>query len=329
MRRSAWLVAVVFLAVLLLVFSVDAAKKKIVFQTFFGAGQKETDEGHFAQEVRKAFPDWDFSIQWFTYAAYAEKLNLQIASGDLPDMTVVDTNIQLPRMVDEDMVISLDDLLNKYGQNILKYTPPWHWDACTYDGKKMAIINGWTTKIWGPYMRKDWLDNLGLAVPNTLDEFYKVAQRFTFNDPDGNGKNDTFGTGFREGVNWFDHWFHAFGVAPGHHHTGIWRRRGGRVEIDWVQPQMLDALKFIRKMYQEGLIIPESVTFDGTQWEQAFTSGRFGIYYHGAGTLQNHTFAEGEVPQGGAGLSRTAPGPRREGVLRRAHALGIRHLEDL
>ena len=268
-----------------------AVERKIVFQTFFGAGQEETENGFMSQAVREAFPNWEFHIQWFTYAAYAEKLNLQIASGDLPDMTVADTNIQLPRMVDEDQVIALDDLLNQYGKNLLKYTPSWHWDACTYDGKKMCIINGWTTKIWGPYIRKDWLDNLGLGMPDTLDDYEKVIRAFTFEDPDRNGKDDTFGFGFREGVNWADWIFHPFGVAPGHHHTGIWRKRAGRVEIDWVQPGMLDALKFIRKLYQGGMIIPESITFSGTDWGQAFVTGRFGIHYHAAGTLQSHYFA--------------------------------------
>ncbi len=271
--------------------SAATGPKKIVFQTFFGAGQEEVENGFVAQAVREAFPEWEFHVQWFTYSAYAEKLNLQIASGDLPDMTVVDTNIQLPRMVAEDQVIPLNDLLDEYGQNLLKFVPSWHWPAGTYDGKIMAIMNGWTTKKAGPYMRKDWLDNLGLDVPNTLEEFDAVLRAFTFDDPDGNGKDDTFGAGFREGVNWFDWVFHAVGVAPGHHHTGIWRKRGDRVEIDWVQPEMLDALKYIRGLYQDGVIIPESITFDGSQWGAAFTNGTMGTFYHFYGTLQAQQFS--------------------------------------
>lgn len=43
------------------------------------------------------------------------------------------------------------------------------------------------------YIRKDWLDNLGLKVPRTWDELYEVMKAFTYNDPDQNGKNDTYG----------------------------------------------------------------------------------------------------------------------------------------
>lgn len=43
------------------------------------------------------------------------------------------------------------------------------------------------------YIRKDWLDRLGLPIPSTYDEYYRVLEAFTNEDPDGNGKNDTYG----------------------------------------------------------------------------------------------------------------------------------------
>lgn len=42
-------------------------------------------------------------------------------------------------------------------------------------------------------IRQDWLDNLNLQAPQTTDELYTVAKAFTDNDPDQNGKNDTYG----------------------------------------------------------------------------------------------------------------------------------------
>ncbi len=43
------------------------------------------------------------------------------------------------------------------------------------------------------YIRKDWLDRLNMQIPTTYADYYKVLQAFTYNDPDGNGKNDTYG----------------------------------------------------------------------------------------------------------------------------------------
>ncbi|MBB6635976.1 extracellular solute-binding protein [Cohnella thailandensis] len=43
------------------------------------------------------------------------------------------------------------------------------------------------------YIRQDWLDKLGLSVPKSYDEMVEVMKAFTTGDPDGNGKNDTYG----------------------------------------------------------------------------------------------------------------------------------------
>lgn len=43
------------------------------------------------------------------------------------------------------------------------------------------------------YIRKDWLDRLGLPVPDTYEAYVKTLRAFTYDDPDGNGKNDTYG----------------------------------------------------------------------------------------------------------------------------------------
>lgn len=43
------------------------------------------------------------------------------------------------------------------------------------------------------YIRKDWLDALGLQVPKNYEDYLKVLEAFTYQDPDGNGKDDTYG----------------------------------------------------------------------------------------------------------------------------------------
>ena len=42
-------------------------------------------------------------------------------------------------------------------------------------------------------IRKDWLAKLGLKEPQTVDDLYTIAKAFTEQDPDGNGKKDTYG----------------------------------------------------------------------------------------------------------------------------------------
>lgn len=55
-------------------------------------------------------------------------------------------------------------------------------------GKMANVLPNHTIVI-----RKDWLDNLGLSIPETPEELLEICRAFTEDDPDGNGKDDTWG----------------------------------------------------------------------------------------------------------------------------------------
>ncbi len=81
------------------------------------------------------------------------------------------------------------------------------------------------------YIRKDWLDTLNLKMPTNYEEYMNVLKMFTFNDPDGNGKNDTYG----------------FSTAGG----------GGSIGYDWPEqinhgllfPGFVEGQKFVLSLY--------------------------------------------------------------------------------
>ncbi len=62
--------------------------------------------------------------------------------------------------------------------------------------------------------RSDWLENVGLTTPNTIDEFYEVLMAFTYNDPDQNTINDTHGFNASHLI-CFQDIFDSFGVPLG------------------------------------------------------------------------------------------------------------------
>ena len=64
--------------------------------------------------------------------------------------------------------------------------------ALTFDGKLALLASPPNPAIWAWKVRTDWLANLGLEVPATPEELLEVARKFTFDDPDGNGKDDTY-----------------------------------------------------------------------------------------------------------------------------------------
>ena len=111
----------------------------------------------------------------------------------------------------------------------------------------------------GIFIRTDWLDNLGLEVPTTWEELYNVAHAFTYDDPDGNGVNDTFGlTG--AGMGTLRYFFSSTGVS-----NIYWNRdEEGNWSFGPMDDKNIEILEWLRKMYEDGSIDPD---FGGIKWE--------------------------------------------------------------
>ncbi|MDR0486785.1 MAG: extracellular solute-binding protein, partial [Treponema sp.] len=138
---------------------------------------------------------------------------------------------------------------------------------------------GTIAKNEGMLIRKDWLDKLGLAVPVTLDDYLEVMKAFTFNDPNGSGRADTYGYGafieinnFEEGIGRrFDPFFGAFGVA------GTWNLLRDNPGLNIRKPAYYDALVYIKKMIDEKAIDPNWLSYGKDDFRAAWKQGRFGI----------------------------------------------------
>jgi ABC-type glycerol-3-phosphate transport system substrate-binding protein len=232
--------------------------------------------GAFMAALKAKFPEVTIVWEPILYSAYPEKMPVLMASGDLPDILQANVQAYLPQLVAGNLVAPLDEALKKYGKDIVANQR----DGQLAFGKQYAIPNQYLLKYFAQMIRMDWLDKLGLKVPVTMDEFREVARAFTLKDPDGNGKQDTYGTSFRQNVNFIDSFFHAYGVAPGHHQAGMWRIRNGKHTNDWVQPQMKEALLNLASWYKEGLIAPESLTYDWPNWWAQYLQNRIGMWYH-------------------------------------------------
>ena len=126
-------------------------------------------------------------------------------------------------------------------------------------------------------------------APSNLDEVVDALYKFTKNDPDQNGKDDTYGCS----MSGLDLIYSAYGYFP---RSGeiFWHERDGQVVPGLIQPEVKEALTLINKMYKDGVIDPEFVTGEnqGGYWAltQPFINGRIGLscfatFYHwGPGT---------------------------------------------
>ena len=218
-----------------------------------------------------------FKITTVVNTEIEKRVNVLLASGVRPDIFQYVTADAEQRFINADILLPVNQYFSK-APNLLKYgQTDGIWDACTQkDGNIYSIPIKSTYNDNIPIYRKDWLDKVGLKVPTTIDEFYNVCKAFTFNDPDGDGKKDTYAmdgytnSGFMD-LNRYDNIFGAYGVLPRQ-----WLDVNGKLVLGSVQPGALEALKFMNKMYKEGLIDPEFVTDNQARFKEKILTGKYG-----------------------------------------------------
>jgi putative aldouronate transport system substrate-binding protein len=126
-------------------------------------------------------------------------------------------------------------------------------------------------------VRKDWLAKLGLKLPETVDDLYNLAKAFTQNDPDGNGRADTYGLivpkwpGVYATASPYDVIETWFGAPNG------WGDRAGKLVPGFETPEFLEANRFVKRMIDEKLINPDFATMDSAKWIDPFFTGKGGI----------------------------------------------------
>lgn len=161
-------------------------------------------------------------------------------------------------------------------------------DSCMLDGKLYGLAQACESQIEGMMMfvRQDWLDRLGLSMPETMEELKAVAQAFTEEDPDGNGVNDTYGL-VLNGKDGFTFWsgvqafFEGYGAAPGYWSDNFtFIEKNG--EVLWggaLAEEMKAGLTDLQEMYENGWLTREFGTMGYEQVIEEFTSGRCGIFF--------------------------------------------------
>lgn len=126
------------------------------------------------------------------------------------------------------------------------------------------------------WIRQDWLDNLGLSVPKTLDELESVLYAFTNDDPDGNGINDTYGLG-GDGYDMRSFWPWIQGTGDGLGRDTFLKMDDGSYIYGPTTEDCKKWLGRVAKLYADGVITPNIIT--DTDRDEEMANGGFGVTY--------------------------------------------------
>lgn len=261
----------------------------ITVMTNFFAQTPAADNTEFEKKLEQ-LTNSNLKIQWVSSNNYNDKLNVTLASGDMPDMVYINDPFTkvFRNMTSQGAFWDLTPYIKDY-PNLSQYIDKVAWDATKMqDGKNYGVprprdVEGETFLI----LRQDWLDNLGLQVPKTSDELYQVMKAFTEKDPDKNGKNDTTGYGgyfnpdSMGGMSVFDSMFTKA--------SGDWKLQAdGTLAYTALLPEQRQALEYAAKLYKEKLLPEDLAALKVSQARDLFKAGKAGIVSEKDGTMANY-----------------------------------------
>ncbi|MFR8001439.1 MAG: extracellular solute-binding protein [Hydrogeniiclostridium sp.] len=240
--------------------------------------------------------------------------NLLMASNEYPDiflLTPTDGFTQSEVMqygVKDGSFLPLNDYIDQYGywiNDVYEAHPEYKNIMVAPDGNIYGINDARECdhclaypKLW---MRTDWLEKLDLEMPTTTEELYEVLKAFKEKDPNGNGKMDEIPLTADQDetvdailINSFLPYFPKVGQWI----TGTnfcYTDEKNQIHFSGTDDRFREGLRYIAKLYKEGLIDPAAFTQTNVQAKttvcaEPYSVGAF-VAMH-TGQVMDNTIAE-------------------------------------
>ena len=209
-------------------------------------------------------------------SGYTSKLTLMLISGKVPDIIYFQGGGDTV-MGEQGLLVDLLPLVNE--SEIFQERMPIHNRKRLENFPYLLRVSQPSSKV--PVMRSDWLDELDLDPPETVEEYYHLMKKISESDLDGNGRLDTYGIGTTENTERLDFIFDkAFGITS----TWILDEEGNYV-YSRVTEFEKNKLAFYRKLFEEKILDNEYITTKWDSYEDKFYNGKMGIAMATNGTV--------------------------------------------
>jgi putative aldouronate transport system substrate-binding protein len=218
-------------------------------------------------------------------SGYGDRVKAMVGSGDMPDLVHFGADTAAKQWAEDGLLLELTDIIDQYPNMSANHSLEQRGDCDFFnDGHIWGLPKANSYDVWGFLINKKWLDKVGKEIPTTVDEFIEVCRAFTFEDPDGNGVDDTFGV--------------SFGASQTSMDSGIWHLRNdflamaytianvhlgtpdadGSAKLRALKSTYPEYIQLLRSLYEEGIIDREFVTHTtGDDPVEKFAQGRVGI----------------------------------------------------
>lgn len=225
---------------------------------------------------------------------YDTNVSMVISMGSLPDIMVVSSQDEVEQLVEAGLIEDLTESYNNCISDRIRKMYESYGDSLkdmvTYDGKIMALpetnITDGPNLVW---LRKDWMDKLGLSEPHTIDDVVNIVKHFISEDPgnngeDASGKPNTVGLAVDTDVTGecgysseflLDIIFACFGAYPKQ-----WiMNDDGEIVYGSVTDEAKEALSYISGLYNQGVIDNDFLLRTSTNICELIENGLCGSFF--------------------------------------------------
>ena len=219
------------------------------------------------------------------------QLTLKVAGDELPDMLIgCSMNVSdVNEWGGEGYFLDLSQYMDLM-PNLKAYfdqSPELEAYCTTSDGHIYGLPKlkvDMTDRLTRSFINKQWLDNLGLSMPTSIDEYYDVLVAFKEQDANGNGDPDDeiplLFTSDSGGYTALEKTLlDAYGIFTTDPNYVLQADESGKVELANINDTYKEYLKFMHRLYAEGLMEQEAFTITGdeiTTKQQGDVYGSFG-----------------------------------------------------
>jgi putative aldouronate transport system substrate-binding protein len=237
--------------------------------TFTGTPIAEDEPSVLALEELTGY---DITLEFLLNSSYEDQLNTRMAAGNLPALVAITG--KTASVISNCRAGAFWDITDHYKNypNLAKANEIV-MNNLSIDGRIYGIYRARPLGRNGISYRRDWLENVGLEEPKTMDEFYNMLKAFTENDPDGNNQNDTYGMTWCKYFGPLDQIAVAFG-APNKWGVGA----DGKLVPYFDTPEFMDSMKYMKKLYDEGLINKDYAALETSDWTKDFQNSKSGAH---------------------------------------------------
>lgn len=216
----------------------------------------------------------DIDCNWVPSSEYMTKINTMVASNDMTKVIVV-TDIKNPNIINAaraGVFWELTEYIQKGDFPRLQSMSEVTRTNIQIDGRDFALPRNLELPFNAITYRSDWLENLSLEKPTTLDALYEVIRAFTQDDPDGNGQDDTYGLGTYQTANATQQVQVIMGGPNGYEIT-----EDGKFVPYFLHETYLPALNWMKRLYDEGLMNPDFASITDQQVKEMVEASKVGL----------------------------------------------------